>query len=200
MYAGDILFNGTEPCSSTETHNICYDFSLQNNLTFNSSKSFCMVFKPRLYQLSCPTFYMNNDKLDYTDSIKYLGFSFSSDKKGDNVMLRQMRIVKLTLFRSCCTCFLPPFLCTHYKKSTHSKLRVAFNNVYRRILRLPPRSSASNKYAVNHIDSFKILVRKRVVGFTERLKVSENSIISCIDNSWKMQFEIWNPWIKLLYK
>ena len=80
------------------------------------------------------------------------------------------------------------------------ELRVAFNNVYRRILKLPPRSSASTMYAVNHIDSFEILVRKRVVGFTERLKVSENSIISCIDNSWKMQFEIWNPWIKLLYK
>ena len=83
---------------------------------------------------------------------------------------------------------------------THSKLRVAFNNVYRRILKLPPRSSASTMYAVIYIDSLEILVRKRVVGFTERLKVSENSIISCIDNSWKMQFEIWNPWIKLLYK
>ena len=45
-------------------------------------------------------------------------------------------------------------------------------------------------YAVNHIDSFEILVRKRVVGFTKRLKVSENSIISCIDNAWKMQFKI----------
>ena len=99
--------------------------------------------------------------------------------------------------------FIAQFLWTHYKKSTHSKLRVAFNNVYRRIrriLKLPPRSSASTMYAVNHIDSFKILVRKREVGFTERLKVSENSIISCIDNSWKMQFEMWNPWIKLLYK
>ena len=85
--------------------------------------------------------------------------------------------------------------------SPHSKLRVAFNNVYHRILKLPLRSrSASTMYAVNHIDSFEILVRKRVVDFTERLKVSENSIISCIDNSWKMKFDIWNPWIKLLYK
>ena len=32
--------------------------------------------------------------------------------------------------------------------------------------------------STNNIDSFEILVRKRVVGFTERLKVSENSIIS----------------------
>ena len=92
------------------------------------------------------------------------------------------------------------FLWTHYKKSIHSKLRVAFNNVHRRILKLPPMSSASTMYAVNHIDSFEILIRKRVVGFIERLKVSINSIISCIDNSWKMKFEIRNPWVKLLYK
>ena len=36
---------------------------------------------------------MNNEKLDYTDSIKYLGFTFSSDKKDDNDMLRQMIIL-----------------------------------------------------------------------------------------------------------
>ena len=53
--------------------------------------------------------------------------------------------VKLLLFRSYCTCLLPLMLysTTHYKQSTHSKLRVAFNNVYRRILKLPPRSCAS---------------------------------------------------------
>ena len=54
-------------------------------------------------------------------------------------------------------------------------------------------------YAVNHMDSFEILVRKRVVGFIDRFKVRNNSIISWIDNSWKMKFDIWNPWIKLLY-
>ena len=44
-------------------------------------------------------------------------------------------------------------------------------------------------YAVNHIDSFEILVRKRVVGFIEQLKVSTYSIIICIDNSWKVKFD-----------
>ena len=130
MYADDICLMAPSPAALQKLINICYDFSLQNNLTFNSSKSFCMVFKPRLYKLSCPTFYMNNEKLDYTDSIKYLGFTFSSDKKDDNDMLRQMRIlytksnrllrlfhccsidVKLALFRSYCTCFYCPFLWT----------------------------------------------------------------------------------------
>ena len=32
--------------------------------------------------------------------------------------------VKIALFRSYCTCFYCPFLWTHYKKSTHSKLSV----------------------------------------------------------------------------
>ena len=115
-------------------------------------------------------------------------------------MLRQMRVfytkanrllrlfhccstdVIRALFRSYCACFYSPFLWTYYKKSTHSKLRVAFNNVHRRILKLPP-SSASTMYAVNHIDSFEVLIRKRVVGFIDRFKVRNNSIISWIDNS-----------------
>ena len=45
-------------------------------------------------------------------------------------------------------------------------------------------------YAVNDIDSFIILVRVRIVGFIERLKVNHNSIINCIDNSWKTKFDI----------
>ena len=92
---------------------------------------------------------------DYTDSIKYFGFTFNFDKKDDNDMLRRMIIlftksnrllrlfhccstdVKLTLFCSYCACFYCLFLWTHYKISIHSKLRVAFNNVYCRILKFP---------------------------------------------------------------
>ena len=79
----------------------------------------------------CPTFYMNSEMLDYTDNIKYLGFTFSSDIKDDNDMLRQMRVfytkaslfhccstnVKLASFHSYCACFYCPFLWTHYIKS-----------------------------------------------------------------------------------
>ena len=182
MYADDICLMAPSPAILQKLINICYDFSIQNNLSFNSTKSFCMVFKPRLYNLLCPTFCMNTEILVYAANIKYLGFTFSSDKKDDNDMLRQMRVsytkanrllrlfhccstdVKLALFRSYCACFYCLFLWTHYKKSTHSKLRVALNNVHRCILKLPPRSSASTMCAVNHIDSFKILIRKRVVG------------------------------------
>ena len=153
MYADDIYLMALSPAALQKLINICYDFSVQNNLTFNSSKLFCMVFKPRLYKLTCPTFYINTERLDYTDSVNYLGFTFSSDEKDDNDMIRHvdenlytksnrlLRLfhccstdVKLTLFRSYSAYFYCPFLWNHYKKFTHSKFRVAFNNVCRRIL------------------------------------------------------------------
>ena len=81
----------------------------------------------------------------YIDSIS---FKFRFEEKDDNDMLRQMRIVctksdrLLRLFHCCFRCFTlslqfasrPSCLWTLYKKSTHSELRAAFNNVYRHIL------------------------------------------------------------------
>ena len=102
--------------------------------------------------------------------------------------------VKLALFRMYC-----PFLWTHYKKSNYSKLLVAFNNVYRRILKLPSRGSASTMYVVNIIDSLEALVRKCIFGFMERLNISDNTIIKCINNSRILRFDIWSPWNDLLF-
>ena len=51
MYADDICLMALSPAALQKLINICYDFSIQNNLSFNSTKSFCMVFKPRLYKL-----------------------------------------------------------------------------------------------------------------------------------------------------
>ena len=72
------------PAALQKLINICYEFSMQNNLSFYSSKSFCMVFKPRFYKLSCPSLYMSTEKIEYTNSTKYLGFTLSSDQKDDN--------------------------------------------------------------------------------------------------------------------
>ena len=132
MYADDICFMAPSPAALQELINICYDFSVRNDLSFNSSKSYCMVFKPKSYKLSCPLLYMDSQVLKYADNVKYLGFTFSSDQKDDNDILRQLRMlytksnrllrlfhhcsvdVKLALFRSYCTCFYCPFLWTHY--------------------------------------------------------------------------------------
>ena len=80
---------------------------------------------------------------------------FTNDKQDDVEMLRQLRLlymrsnkiirmflfctidVKLEHFKSISTSFYCCYLWTGYKKSTSKRLRVAFNNAYRRILDLP---------------------------------------------------------------
>ena len=44
MYADDICLMTSSPAALQKLINICYDFSVQNKLSFNSSKLFCMVF------------------------------------------------------------------------------------------------------------------------------------------------------------
>ena len=91
---------------------------------------------------------------DYSQT-KYLGFMFNTNAQDDEDMLRQMRTlyirankllrtfhycstdVKLELFKSYCTSFYCCYLWTAYKKSTFDRLRVAFNNAYRRVLGQP---------------------------------------------------------------
>ena len=82
MYADDICLMAPSPAAWQELIDICYDFSVQNDLFFSSSKSYCMVFIPISYKLLCPRLYMDNQLLQYTDDIKCLSFTFSSEKKG----------------------------------------------------------------------------------------------------------------------
>ena len=51
MYADEICLKllAPSPAALQKITNICYDFRIQNSLSFNSTKSFCMVVKPRLY-------------------------------------------------------------------------------------------------------------------------------------------------------
>ena len=47
-----------------------------------------------------------------------------------------------------------------YKSTTFRKVRVAFNNVYRRVLGLPKWSSSSEIYAIHNIENFEAILRK----------------------------------------
>ena len=147
-------------------------------------KSFCVAFTPKHYKLLLPSLFMNSLPILYADSIKYLGFIFTSNNCDDSDILKQMRMlycrsnrlvrlfnkcskpVLLELCRSFCTVFYCPYFWTQYKKTTFSKIRVAYNNVYRKILGV---SSSSNK------------------------------LICAIEQSWTMKSVIWKTWEEKMY-
>ena len=117
---------------------------------------------------------MDSQVLKYADNVKYLGFTFSTDQKDDNDILRQLRmlytksnrlvslfhhcpvVVKVALLHNYCTCFYSPFRWALYK--------------YRVVVKLSSLSSASTMYVVKNADSFEVLIRKRIIWFYERIK------------------------------
>ena len=107
--------------------------------------------------------------------------------------------VLIELCRSFCTTFYCPYFWTQHKKATFSKLRVAYNNVYRKVFGLKRRSSASEMFVLNNISNFEALVRKSIFAFTTRLSNSKNAIICTIQRSWVIRDLIWKVWTDKLY-
>ena len=107
--------------------------------------------------------------------------------------------VKLELFMSFCTSFYCCYLWTGCKKSTPNRLRVVFNNAYRRILDLPLRSSASGMYANYGMYNLEAIIRKQTFEFICRLCKSCNTIVQTLENVWIIRIQLWHTWFELLY-
>ena len=71
--------------------------------------------------------------------------------------------VKIVLFNSYCIPLYCSYLWTDYRKTYFSKIRVAFNNAYRRIFGLSNRSSANAMYANYNICNFETTLRKTFI-------------------------------------
>ena len=68
----------------------------------------------------------------------------------------------------------------HYKNSTFNKIRVAFNNAYRKIFGLLKRSSARTMYAKHNVCNFETTLRKHTLRIMQRLEQSPNTLISTL--------------------
>ena len=154
MYADDICLLAPSASAMQSLLDVCYDYCSNNDILFNPIKSLCIIFKPRAYKLYLPSVFIGSDAVKYVAESKHLGFSFCDSKQDDNDILRQMRTVyaksntllrtfshcstnvKVTLFQSYCTALYCPFLWSDYKKLTFRKIRVEFNNAYRKIFGL----------------------------------------------------------------
>ena len=144
--------------------------------------------KRSAYKRFIQTICIGDGELKFTNEAKYLGFTFNDSKCDDSDMLRQIRLlyaksntllltfsycssdVKVTLFQSYCTALYCPFLWIDYNKSTFSKIRVAFNNAYRKIFGLPKRGSAIAMYATHTICNFETMLRKNTIWLYAKIR------------------------------
>ena len=197
---------------------ICTDYAIANDIVFNHKKSMYIVFKPDRFKLSCPNVFIDGSPLAMVENAKYLGVTLNDRCRDDNDIRRHLRSfymrantvirkfynctldVKLTLFRSYCL----PSYCSHlwyrYNKCSYTKVCVAFNNNFRRILGFSKRDSASFMYATNSIDNFDCFMRKNIYNFIQRLYSIDNDLVKSVLTCTMFIVDgMWSKWTNLLY-
>ena len=107
--------------------------------------------------------------------------------------------MRIELCRTFCTTFYCPCFWSVHNKATLSKIRVAYINVYRKLLVLCRRSSGSEMFVMNNISNFQALIRKSIFAFKTRLSNLDNTIICTLQSSWVITDTIWKVWRDKLY-
>ena len=195
----------------------CEKFAKISNINFNLNKTKCMNFLPKSFKGEISQVFLNNVKVSYTSSIKYLGVTFTSDLTDDKEIKQQCRAicaksnslirkfsncnfsVKNELFKSFCTNIYGSALWVNYKKSSYNSIQLCYNNAYRFLHRYPKFCSASNMFVVAGIPSFKELIRRRQCQLMNSVLNSKNCIIISVSGGCLSLSSLWLLWRRNVY-
>ena len=184
---------------------ICEKFAATNDMIYNLKKTVCMLARCKKSKVTTsPTIYymyLNANKLKWVDDYKYLGFFVNDGFKDDLDIRRQMRAiytrgnllikrffsciqdVKAKLFQAFCSSMYCCYLWNSFNVNSFKQLEVAYNNVFRHLMGIKGKHSISKEFLENQVDSFKIVYRKLVGSFYNRVLNSDNNLVKCIVNS-----------------
>ena len=218
FYADDLCLIAPSATGLQKLLDVCTAYGTQCNILFNPVKTLCMVFKPKRCKLTCPSVKLDDTPLSYVSSTKYLGCLLNDNLSDDEDMMRQMRLlyvranillrdfsqcslaVKVRLFKCYCLVFYCPALWSDFKMYSFDKMRVAFNNVHRKLLGYERRDSASQMFVFNDLCNIESLLRKCIHSFMQRLHSSKNVLIRalftcfCVRNG-----AMYRKWVNLLH-
>ena len=186
MYADDMTLIATSAKGLQSLLHTCENYAIKHEIIFNSIKSMCMCVTPKCHRPShIPSVKLNNQQLEFTDTFKYLGCIITNTMDDTLGISKQMRsiyakIVKSLLFQSYCTNLYCSHLWWNYRRDMYKKIMVAYNNCFRRFMGYMYDSSASQMFLENNVLHFKVLRRKCLQNFMNRLNSSENNLIKHI--------------------
>ena len=219
MYADDICLIASSPAALQNLLNICSDFAHVNSVVFNEGKTKLMCYKPKaLANLRIPDIFVNGKSISVVNEHKYLGILLQDNQSDESDMKRQVKAiysrgnmlasrfkncsvdVKNCLFRAYCSNAYGSQLWANFRKPMFQKVKVAYNDVYRRLFNIHRGESISAAFVSNHVDSFCTVLRKLVFSFKSRLNVSANQLIKSIIGVPSFNTcSINNEWNKILY-
>ena len=196
----------------------CVKYGQEHDIIFNPTKSNCITFLPKRYKLYVPSVALNDNMLEYVDRVKYLGVVLTSKLNDDlditrqvrslyagaNTLLRKFAVcsldVKLMLLESYCCNFYCGCLWSDFTKRVMYKLKVAYNNVFRKLLGYRSRDSASEMFVSHGVNTFECRLRNSMYKFQQRLLSSTNVLIVVTNgNTWIRNNYMWKHWQNALH-
>jgi hypothetical protein len=197
---------------------ICSQYGVENDVIYHKKKTVCMLFKPKCFKsIRSPSLYLDGSVITYVSNHKYLGIIMSEGNWDVNIKQQMRKFygranmllskfgkcsthVKVSLFRAFCTNMYCCHLWTSYTKAAMNKLRVAYNNCFRRLFKLDLACSASGMFVEHGVSSFGEVLRNMINGFIKRLNSSQNQIILAICNSSIIFCSpLWKYWFRQIY-
>ncbi len=199
MYADDTCIIAPSPSALQKLLNICSDFAYDNSVVFNEEKTKLMCCRPKMFsKLHVPNINLNGKAIPIVAQKKYLGIIVQDNLQDGLDMKRQVKSiyargnlmvnrfgkcsvgVKNYLFRAYFSNAYGGQLWSVYNKTEFQKVKVAYNDVYRRLCNIRRGESISAIFVQNYIDTFNIVIRKLVYSFICRLCTSKNTLIQRI--------------------
>ena len=109
--------------------------------------------------------------------------------------------VKSQLFQSYCSTMYCSAVWSAYRTSSYKSIIVAYNNVFRYLMKVKGQCSISNLFLVNNVDHCKILFRKATFSLLSRVMNSDNVLIQTMTRSqfFLFQSELYDKWQNNLY-
>ena len=218
-YADDLVLLCPSAKGLQKLLKICEQYGNVHDITYNCIKTVCMTIVPKGINFSSnPKLILSDRVLSFVTCYKYLGVFIQNNLTDDKDISRQLRAfyaksnflmrnfsmctqeVKSKLFSAFCSNMYCGHLWSTFTRSTLSKVMVAYNNSYRRLMGLQRSCSASGMFVFNKVHSFGEIRRKSIFQFRQRILASSNHIISCIyDCAFYNSTSTWRKWDTVLY-
>ena len=201
-YADDMVLITPDAKSMNQLLQICQNFALDHFITYSVTKTEAMLIKPRgMRDFVPPKIFIGPSEVQYVESFKYLGhiiykeFTDDSDIEREirNVYIRGNTIVrkfhflslevKCALFKSYCYPLYTCSLWSKYRVSSINKLKVAYNNILRKLVGVPPWHSARTIFVNLNMRSFFETIRATSYSLVQRVLECQNSIVQALLHS-----------------
>ena len=137
-----------------------------------------MILKASGRNVSTPLMFLNGVAIEYgtMQMSRYLRSFYTRS----NIIFRKFHhcsaSIKVNLIKTYCAPYCPQLWVNHLK-SSYNKLRVAYNNAYRRVLGYVKSDSASNMFVYNRVENYDAHNRHLKYSLRSRLLDSDNQII-----------------------